>query len=510
MKLLPRLSLISLIGLSTSFPAWADEPAATPTPVPKLQQIGDITRALQDPSGLKVDAGYLSNRRKGADSEFYYKVEYKGDILKERKASISESDAQKSGAAVFPGDGSDDKGDTHDLLFRFERGVGNLNGGIFDGLGIKPLQFGNRRSFLGRLRGTLQVTGQIEDTKVDVAAGLETWALHPLPASLKMPNWVILGVQRGTQSRNGGSSSQKEDVTLLTFRSFLAKGAQWRQSEELKETLRAQDEFAKSHDTYKKLRDENLSDTPIPDIVAKTQVVKDNVRDIRNVLRVRGMNIREGDINIAQFRTDIATQHDKVTELTKRYLNPIDTKTDADIIKDLNARIQKNGFFLDTDASGGDKTVAQDLLDDSDIPMPIKDIANLKLAGRPDNGEPGPAPDTDIRWANRLLLERAFPNSIKKLDDVWEQRIRTLFTRSTSFRDLPLLTLWVENGGWYSATGILGSKRLNNLFAATLTRWLDSSRNRSKWLRLRYEYGRDRAQPGTGKNFISASFGFAF
>lgn len=73
----------------------------------------------------------------------------------------------------------------------------------------------------------------------------------------------------------------------------------------------------------------------------------------------------------------------------------------------------------------------------------------------------------------------------------------------------PYLTLWVDDFGWYNLTKTheIGTKRYNNMLAATLAWWLNPADETKYFLRLRYENGYDRSTPLDKRDFIAILFG---
>ncbi len=76
--------------------------------------------------------------------------------------------------------------------------------------------------------------------------------------------------------------------------------------------------------------------------------------------------------------------------------------------------------------------------------------------------------------------------------------------------DRPTTMLWLEGSGWYSATGALENRRLNNLITVTFTRYLNPATDNPMWIRLRYENGRARAAPTVARNFLAVLVGGEF
>jgi hypothetical protein len=82
--------------------------------------------------------------------------------------------------------------------------------------------------------------------------------------------------------------------------------------------------------------------------------------------------------------------------------------------------------------------------------------------------------------------------------------------RTNQPEDQPTLAFWLDGAGWYAMNGGTGGKRFNNLAAATATYWLNPGSGGTRWLRLRYEVGRERAAPADRKNGLTLSLGTAF
>jgi hypothetical protein len=94
-------------------------------------------------------------------------------------------------------------------------------------------------------------------------------------------------------------------------------------------------------------------------------------------------------------------------------------------------------------------------------------------------------------------------------DPEWEKAISNYVEINSESHRHPTQAFWLESAGWYRAQDGIGPN-FGNLTAATATYWLNPSEGGTKWLRLRYEAGRDRAAPTERKNMIALSLGMEF
>lgn len=118
-------------------------------------------------------------------------------------------------------------------------------------------------------------------------------------------------------------------------------------------------------------------------------------------------------------------------------------------------------------------------------------------------------------FANRLLLERAYPSirgvSGRDADaSVWRAKTAEFLKDAFYLPDRSTANYWVEGAGQYTFIGPSIGSRFYNLFAVTLTYYLNPKADQRNWIRFRFENGRDRAQPEEYKNLAVVSLGADF
>ena len=230
-----RMSLIVLVLAATRGGvqgAWCAEPRNTD---PQGQA------AAQSPSlinGAKLDLGYQRGLDDANANQFYYRLEYRGKLLKQEGTPISAAAPNSPPPAP---EAFKPTGDTNNLVLNLERGAANLGGGFLDILSL-PVEF--KSGALQDLRGVLRASGTLDGKQLNLAAGLEGPPFHPLAGVNKqtkcsITNWLIFGL--AGQAHYGGEDAGKQQQNLAaTYRFFVGRGFDWVRSKKLDPALRAQ------------------------------------------------------------------------------------------------------------------------------------------------------------------------------------------------------------------------------------------------------------------------------
>jgi len=168
--------------------------------------------ANQSSKDFRLDAGYTRLYNGPRDHALYYKLEYRGQLMKQfgqapEFASIGDRPLPPNVA-----------GDGDDFILSIERDRGTLAGSLFDALGLKDIHL--HSSFLSDFNVLVQVAGKMgSGGHTNAAFGLETKPLHPLRQTLfPVSNYLMIGAIGQAHSPTEG-----DDSGLLTYRSFVGK-----------------------------------------------------------------------------------------------------------------------------------------------------------------------------------------------------------------------------------------------------------------------------------------------
>ena len=170
---------------------------------------------------------------------------------------------------------------------------------------------------------------------------------------------------------------------------------------------------------------------------------------------------------------------------------------DADV-KDVLAATTDNGTFSQAKFIAYFKKVRQAPKDKSD-----RTFLKFVMARIP--AKPGdifsPSEITDLQL-NTLAAEHG---------TTYVAELNKFFVGAYRGKQRAPLGVWIESSGWYSAiTAPASGSRFNNLFSANLQWYAQPRLEDSFWLKLRYESGRERANPNTDINFLSLTIGASF
>jgi hypothetical protein len=225
-----RWLLLSALAASGGALAQADSNAGAQYPAPV--------------NTFEVDAGYRYDYLPGAKNESYYRVSYKGAMVRSEGTPFK----QASGLDLAAKPLAEGAGDRHKLSFRFEKNQATVSGGLFEAAGVEAL--GVDASGLA-LRGTAFAGADADGRVVQLAVGLETppWRIPGLKGT-QWSNWLVLGVSAQRQEATDAQNDDK-NFGLLTYRAFVGKAFGWRKSADVGKTAaRIANELLKMAPTY--------------------------------------------------------------------------------------------------------------------------------------------------------------------------------------------------------------------------------------------------------------------
>jgi hypothetical protein len=202
-------------------------------PIPVYAQetpdVGEPEAQNPSPIGsMRIDAGYQSNLREDAGEAFYYRLEYRGQLLRQKGTPFTYSDPNKP---IEEPELADPGGDTNNFALRLDRGSVETDSGIFDALGVRSFRLPR---VLRELRGAAGFSGRLDGNQFNVAAGLETPPFHPAAFVNRrmragITNWLIFGAFGERQERDENDGVDR-DLALATYRAFAGKGFGWKAS----------------------------------------------------------------------------------------------------------------------------------------------------------------------------------------------------------------------------------------------------------------------------------------
>ena len=195
-------------------------------------------------STFEIEAGHRYNYLPDSKNESYYRVTYKGSLVRSEGTPFKQA-APPDLAAPVPTTGT---GDRNTVQFRYESNKATVSGGLLDANGVQPLPV---KAFDAlELRGTAFVGSDIHGDKVQIAVGLETPPFRiPGLDKTQWSNWVVVGVdaqrQEATDAATGDAS-----FAVFTYRAFVGKAFGWRKSADVGKTATkiANDFLAKAPD----------------------------------------------------------------------------------------------------------------------------------------------------------------------------------------------------------------------------------------------------------------------
>src|ERR1044072_2312440 len=142
---------------------------------------------------LQAEGGLLHDYRHGSESAFYYRLIYKGKVVRSQGSAFQLPKTLNVSIAQD----RDTTGDSGDLSLRLERSAFDAKSAIFDALGVHSLGF--VIPALQNMRGVAQANGRVEGGVLNLSVGLETPPAHPLRAvndrlGTGVTNWIIAGI----------------------------------------------------------------------------------------------------------------------------------------------------------------------------------------------------------------------------------------------------------------------------------------------------------------------------
>lgn len=528
--------------------------AQTPPPAPSSSSDTSAVALAQNSQangaqGLQVDGGYFFDQHTQSNSAYYYSILFQGNSLSEKKEPLSET-TYPSATPAPPA------GDSPLFNFHLENGVGKSNGSLADLLNITPLNLG-AHSFLGELRGAIDVSASNNNKDLNVAIGVETPPVAPLAVfggSSFASNWLVFGLQEGSQSSSSSpNSNQGNEVSIVTYRTFIGKGGGYVHSDNQRHArlLYTDAYFAQNGPYYTALRDNLLtkdtdsSNVHFRDLVVDAPLFRIELSSDESpgfweidppaflATYVKSRN-QTGDYAMNKLKDYIETAPSNpipptfplaAQEEVLGYINSpqpqYTSSIGASLIKLLNYWLY-HGWFADVSDAG----VVTALQASSTIPQDIKDhgslvdISKLKLTSTQTYLDE--AKDGDRYYANRQLLAIEFPTSVRALstsytptsNDVlqrlWFARLGKYVESSFSLPDAPTYTVWLQDNGQYRFAGNAAGPKYTNILAATFTLYFNPAAEKRQWFRVHYENGLDRAAPTQYRNFIAVSLGTEF
>jgi hypothetical protein len=532
----PRLCVAFSVGalLTGMGMLCAPTPVAAQGEKPEEVEKGpdDQAHPLGGP-GLKLDLGY--RRLFGlSESSVYYRLNLLGKTLTEKGKEFKNSQGFTDSVTNITF-----RDDSPQLSFLIERGIQKTSGPL-----AKYLQLGKLPRIHG-LRAVVQGYGTLDDTSsLGIAAGIETVPL-PIWRAPNWPNFTTVGVQFGTQpipDPNDDTRKVHRDVGVIAYRQFIAHAPLDKYSN-FRQNIR---DFAAT------LAPETT--TTLPDFYAK--ILEGDVEVIKKLAAKKGKEeahkralakLKDSDFEIVlrdlKFAAPAAigamtdTVPPEVAKNLRTALNNPPAGDTQEALRALKGEFQRavnalapvlrrpyenwenddkktllvaqffvmNGGLVlkNTNFDDAKKYVAETLkLQDPDLNQTVNDIIDQAA-----KQELPSQRKIYLTIANRALLEAIFPE-LKEygLQSNISRRLLTLY----SLKDRPSSTFLIENTGQYYFSGDAGNgsdSRLNHLFAATFQYYLDPGAERRNFFRLRYENGRDRADPGPYVNQITFSVG---
>lgn len=302
--------------------------------------------------------------------------------------------------------------------------------------------------WLREMRGAFRISGATNGDDITFAMGAETPPLHLLPRGLSTPNWLIVGM--AGQAHSGEEESSRNDLAA-TWRVFIGRSlGRWVRTDQSPVHKAA----LEAAPTYRKA----LVWDDAQRVGARPGTMPGFVRDVvESAIRV----CTPGGVEAPFFQAAGTKKwHQwvaaKLGGRADEFLKVYPTLSDA-----------LEAYWAQAGAAGGP---SEDL---------VRVIEPLNL----------PSPD----------------------DATWLRELDKSFRECTAPPDQPSGALWLEGCGWYQVTGEgVGGRRFNNLFAATATWWIHPEDGDRQWIRLRYEVGRSRSDPGNYRNRLLVSTGLSF
>ncbi len=193
----------------------------------------DSVARAQNPAAInaiEIDAGYKFDYRAVGKNEGYYRVAYKGKLVRAAGTPFKFA----SGLDITEPTPAVGTGDRNKVELRYEHGTGELGGGLFEALGVEPLRLRGIERL--HLRGTAFVGGDSDLESLQFAIGLESAPVRlPGIGRLGASNWLVIAVQANrTESIDADASDLNSGVA--TYRAFLGRAFGWAKSADVGQT----------------------------------------------------------------------------------------------------------------------------------------------------------------------------------------------------------------------------------------------------------------------------------
>lgn len=470
--------------------------------------------------GLKVDAGYRRLFGEKEDSTYLH-VDLLGKTLTNQGKAFTDIQGFKG----FP----QFHNDTPQLRLAIERGVAQTDGPL-----ANYLQLGKLPRFEG-LRVLVAGYGTLEQSSsLGFSAGVET-----IPFFLripKVPNFAAIGLQFGTQPVTRGTGDDERtvqrDVGVFAYRQFTAYNPLDRYSDFRTHVLAFANALPDSApvsiaDFYRGVLSGDvsvLSSLATDEAAGKAldalsdEERKTLVQDLRYGAVFTVSEIRQSAPATvgADIRRQLANPPagSTLAVLKQEFgiLAAVDpaitgwTQDDAKTLLVAERFVTGGGPALQTSAGEAKKYITNTLKP----PLtPGITVANQLIDLAFEDGQSASQRIAMLTVANRLLLEAIFPQVATYGTTV--TGVKKTLQNMYVHKDRSSFVLLMENTGHYYLAGDDGNgmrSRLNHLFAATGTYYFNPGAGQRNFLRLRYESGRNRADPKPYNNQLTATLGF--
>ncbi|HWR57790.1 MAG TPA: hypothetical protein VN328_02785 [Thermodesulfovibrionales bacterium] len=196
-------------------------------------------------NAFEIEGGYKINFKSGGRSEGYYRISYKGSLVKSEGTPFKDASGLDLAVPAL----TSGSGDRNKWSLRFEKGTTTIGGGLFEASGVQPIALRGLEAL--DLRGTAIVAGDTNGKNIQLAAGLESPPFRiPGFKNTQVSNWVVFGVN--AQRRQGSDSgNDSKNFGLFTYRAFLGKSFGWRKSADVAKTAsKIAEDFTRQAPTY--------------------------------------------------------------------------------------------------------------------------------------------------------------------------------------------------------------------------------------------------------------------
>lgn len=249
-------------------------------------------------NAFELDAGRRVDYTPGAKDDSYYRISYKGSLVRERGTPFKFSSGLDLSAPA-PVVNSEGTGDRNKWALKYENRAATVGGALLEANGLQPLVLAGIEKL--DLRGTASVATDSGGTHL--AIGLESPPFRiPGLAGREVTNWIVVGVnaQRDPKAAAAGTT----DRSLVTYRAFIGKAFAWRKSADVNKTAnRVEQEILKQAPTLaegkvlvKKIREATATRTPtnLQTLLMDAVDVAGPTEDWRTV--VRAVAVQEADV----------------------------------------------------------------------------------------------------------------------------------------------------------------------------------------------------------------------